>query len=91
MACRKNLVDATSPQSDHATQHPDSGVYLVLERMLAAVFSVVCLLALRGLAALVCAAASLECLAFIVGRMRLRAGFVIALPGFQGSLGSGVR
>ena len=31
MACRKNLVDATSPQSDHATQHPDSGVYLVLD------------------------------------------------------------
>jgi len=28
---------------------------------------------------------------FIVGRTRLRAGFVFALPGFQGSLGWGVR
>ena len=62
-----------------------------LERMLAGVFSVGCLLALRGLAALVRAAASLEYLAFIVGRTRLRAGFVFALPRFQGSLGSGVR
>jgi len=59
--------------------------------MLAGVFSVVCLLALRGLAALVRAAASSEHSAFIVGRTRLRAGFVFALPGFQGSLGSGVR
>jgi len=59
--------------------------------MLANVFSVVCLLALRGLAALVRAAASLEYLAFIVGRTRLRAGFVFALPRFQGLLGSGVR
>ena len=59
--------------------------------MLANVFSVVCLLALRGLAAFVRAADSLEYLAFIVGRTRLRAGFVFALPGFQGSLGWGVR
>jgi len=59
--------------------------------MLASVFSVFCLLALRGLAALVRAAASYEHSGFIVGRTRLRAGFVIALPGFQGSLGSGVR
>jgi len=40
--------------------------------MLAGVFSVVFLLALWGLAALVRAAASLECLAFIEGRTRLR-------------------
>jgi len=59
--------------------------------MLAGVFSVVCLLALRGLAALVRAAASLEQLAFIVGRTRLRADFVFARLGFQGSLGWGVR
>ena len=64
---------------------------MALEPMLASVFSVFCLLALRGLAALVRAAASLEYLAFIVGRTRLRAGFVFALPGFQGSLGWGVR
>jgi len=59
--------------------------------MLAGVFSVVCLLALRGLAALVRAAASLECLAFIVGRARLRPGFVFVLPGSQSALGWGVR
>jgi len=59
--------------------------------MLADVFSVVCLHALRGLAALVHAAALSEHLVFIMGRTRLRAGFVFALPGFQGSLGSGVR
>ena len=64
---------------------------MVLERMLAAVFSVVYLLALRGLGALVRAAASSEHSAFILGRTRLRAGFVFALPGFQGLLGSGVR
>jgi len=52
---------------------------------------VICLLALRGLAALVRAAASLEYLAFVVGRTHLRAGFVFALPSFQGSLGWGVR
>jgi len=46
--------------------------------MLAGVFSVVFLLALWGLAALVRAAASLEYLAFIEGRTRLRAGFVFA-------------
>ena len=63
----------------------------VLERMLASVFLVVCLHALRGLAALVRAAASSEHSAFIVGRTRLRAGFVFALLGFQGSLGLGVR
>ena len=59
--------------------------------MLAGVFSLVCLHALRGLAALVRAAASSEHSAFIVGRTRLRAGFVFALPRFQGLLGSGVR
>jgi len=59
--------------------------------MLAGVFSVVCLHALHGLAALVRAAASSEHSGFIVGRTRLRAGFVFALPGFQGSLGWGVR
>ena len=64
---------------------------MALERMLAAVFSVVCLLALRGLAALVRAAASSEHSAFIVGRTRLRAGFVFALPGFHRSLGWSVR
>jgi len=64
---------------------------MALERMLAGVFSVICLPALRGLAALVRAAASSEHSAFIVGRTRLRAGFVFARPGFQGSLGWGVR
>jgi len=59
--------------------------------MLAGVFSVICLLAMRGLAALVRQAASSEHSAFIVGRSRLRAGFVFALPGFQGSLGWSVR
>ena len=59
--------------------------------MLAAVFSVVYLLVLRGLAALVRAAASLEYLAFVVGRTHLRAGFVFALPGFHRSLGWSVR
>ena len=59
--------------------------------MLAGVFSVVCLHALRGLAALVRAAALSEHLVFIMGRTRLRAGFVFALPRFQGLLGSGVR
>ena len=54
--------------------------------MLASVFSVFCLLALRGLAALVRAAALSEHLVFIMGRTRLRAGFVFALPGFQSSL-----
>jgi len=68
-----------------------SGLTQVLEPMWASAFSVVCLHALRCTPALVRAAASLECLAFIVGRTRLRAGFVFALPGFQGLLGSGVR
>jgi len=46
--------------------------------MLAGVFSVVFLLALWGLAALVRAAALCEHWAFMMGRMRLRAGFVFA-------------
>jgi len=59
--------------------------------MLAGVFSLVCLHALRGLAALVRAAALSEHLVFIMGRTRLRAGFVFALPGFHRSLGWSVR
>jgi len=59
--------------------------------MLAGVFSLVCLHALRGLAALVRAAALSEHLVFIMGRTRLRAGFVFALPGFYRSLGWSVR
>jgi len=59
--------------------------------MLASVFSVVCFHALRGLAALVRAAALPEHSTSNLRRTRLRAGFVFALPGFQGSLGWSVR
>jgi len=51
---------------------------LALWGLAALVRSVVCLLALRGLAALVRAAALCEHWAFMMGRMRLRAGFVFA-------------
>jgi len=59
--------------------------------MLASVFLVVRLHASRCTAALVRAAALPEHSTSYLRRTRLRAGFVFALPGFQGSLGSGVR
>jgi len=59
--------------------------------MLASVFLVVRLHALRCTAALVRAVALPEHSTSHLRRTRLRAGFVFALPGFQGSPGWGMR